>query len=348
MAQQKRKKKKRRSRHDPARREAARRREEARQQAAEERRRQQEAEERRTRLRKRLRRLTVPALATIGVFVLGFFLFRPPPELDEAIQITSPNALMSRLGYDNEWTDLQADDLPQPECGRAAAELSGIETYSAIYNGLITLWYRPTGRIGEAEIWDAVSEIDNHNLNVIVAPNSAIETPVAAASWNRLAEYEDTSRIADYVTTYLKHGSPGPDTCLGEYADAGSLLNSAGYDDDWTDVDPETIPEPVCGQIGTAVTGAQAHSALFNGAVILWHGSDDESTATKLAEIASGFDTQVLIAPNDAIDAPVVAAAWDRSMTFEKTDRVAVFVDAYQGRGPGEAACPTGFSAQNG
>ena len=183
MAQQKRKKKKRRSRHDPARREAARRREEARQQAAEERRRQQEAEERRTRLRKRLRRLTVPALATIGVFVLGFFLFRPPPELDEAIQITSPNALMSRLGYDNEWTDLQADDLPQPECGRAAAELSGIETYSAIYNGLITLWYRPTGRIGEAEIWDAVSEIDNHNLNVIVAPNSAIETPVAAASW---------------------------------------------------------------------------------------------------------------------------------------------------------------------
>ena len=219
--------------------------------------------------------------------------------------------------------------------------------YAAIYNGLITLWYQPDGEVGSAEIWEAMSAVDEANLRVVVAPNAAIETPVVAASWNHLAEYENTDRIADYVTTYLQHGGPRGDRCLAEFAEAGSLLTTLEYEGDWTDIDPGTAPEPVCGQVDAAITGAQAHSTLYNGAVILWHRSDDESTATKLTEIASAYESQVLVVPNDTIEEPVLAAAWDRSMTFENTDRVADFIGAYRGRGPGNAACPNKLPQQN-
>ncbi len=343
MAQQKRKKKKR-SRHDPTRREAARRREEARQQAAEERRRQQEAEERRSKLKRRTRRLVIPVLGTIAVFVVALTLFRPPPELDGVASFASPNALMSELGYQGEWTERDPDLLPAPQCGRTDEALPGIEAYSSMYNGLITLWYQPDGEVNDEEIWAALSEIDNYNQQVLVAPNTAIEAPVVAASWNRLAEYENTENLADYVQTYLRHRGPGREACLAEFAEAGSILVTYGYAGDWASTDPDTMPEPMCGQSDATITGAEIYSALYNGAVILWHASDDQNTIDKLIEIASTFESQVLVVPNDNLQVPVLAVAWNRAMAFENTDRVADFIGAYQHRGPGDAECPAGFA----
>ncbi len=345
MAQQRQKKRKR-SRHDPARKEAARRREEARRQAAEERRRQQAAEERRNKLRRRLRRLALPTLATIGLFVVALYLFRPPPELEGVVKFTGPDVLMSRLGYEGDWNSIGADLIPDPQCGITDQELPDIEAYAAIYNGFVTLWYQPGGEIGASEIWDAVSSIYDHNL--VVAPNTAITTPVAAASWRRLGEYQNTDDLAAFVETYLQHKSPGTDRCLGEFAEVDSVLATLGYEGDWASIDPAALPDPACGRLDAPISGAEAYSALYNGAVVLWHRSDDESTAGHLVEAASSYDSQVLVVPDDTMAGPILAAAWDRLMVLETTDRIAAFIDAFRGRGPGNAECPTNFTGQGG
>jgi hypothetical protein len=269
-------------------------------------------------------------------------LFRPPPELDGVQRFTGTDPVMSGLGYEGEWSSQDIELIPAPQCGLTEEAPPGTEVYSALYNGLITLWYQPGSGIGANDIWDAVSAVEDHNL--LVAPNTAITTPVAAASWSRLAEYDNTDDLAEYVETYLKHSSPGKETCLGAYAEVNSTLATLGYEDDWANIEPDA--EPVCGHLDSTITGAQAHSALYNGAVILWYQAGDQNIVDSLDEITSSYESQVLIAPSDAIDTPVLATAWDRVMAFEKTDRVAEFVDAFRDRGPGDAQCPTNFAEQ--
>lgn len=101
----------------------------------------------------------------------------------------------------------------------------------------------------------------------------------------------------------------------------------------------------VCGVQSTPVPAdAQIH-ALEHGAVAFQYRQeqteDDEIAA--LEELAAGYDTDVLVAPNPALDAPIVATAWRHRMRLDEADPelLEAFTTAFRGRGPENVDCPT-------
>ncbi|MEX2549695.1 MAG: DUF3105 domain-containing protein, partial [Nitriliruptoraceae bacterium] len=62
-----------------------------------------------------------------------------------------------------------------------------------------------------------------------------------------------------------------------------------------------------------------------------------------LEALADGYDSDVLVAPNPGLDAPIVATAWTRRMELETADPVLLeaFASAFRGRGPESVDCPT-------
>jgi hypothetical protein len=141
MAQQKSKKHKPRNRTDPARREIAAQRDEARRLAADERRQAQKAAERRTALRKRIRKLVIPALIGIAVFVCAVLFFKPQREI-KGVEKIEMAALFERLGYQIPGQTDQAS-LPNPECGALAEPIAtSAQLYSDLDNGVVVLWYK--------------------------------------------------------------------------------------------------------------------------------------------------------------------------------------------------------------
>jgi hypothetical protein len=98
---------------------------------------------------------------------------------------------------------------------------------------------------------------------------------------------------------------------------------------------PET---PTCGVFAEQVAAEDAVAALHAGAVVLWHRPDATAAAAELEAIAALFDSHVLVSPNDAIESPVVAAAWNRLMTYDEGAPATEFVETY--RDPGDGDCP--------
>lgn len=97
----------------------------------------------------------------------------------------------------------------------------------------------------------------------------------------------------------------------------------------------QSIPVPVDSQI----------HALEHGAVVFQYLPDriDDADVAVLEELAGNYDTDVLVAPNPELDAPIVATAWTRRMRLESADPelLEAFATAFRGRGPESVDCPT-------
>jgi len=88
-------------------------------------------------------------------------------------------------------------------------------------------------------------------------------------------------------------------------------------------------------------TAALAYSDLYNGAVVLWHATEDEATADALAALAADFPSHVVVSPSSAVTDGVLATAWDRRKAYEEVgDELTEFVEAYRSsRAPRGADC---------
>jgi len=74
-------------------------------------------------------------------------------------------------------------------------------------------------------------------------------------------------------------------------------------------------------------------AVLEAGGVVLQHRGLADGDRRRLEAVAG---PDVVVAPNEGLDAPVVATAWRHSMRCTEVDAAALaaFVDAYRGRGP--------------
>lgn len=103
---------------------------------------------------------------------------------------------------------------------------------------------------------------------------------------------------------------------------------------------PHRAQAPNCGVYTSQVPLDLAVHALEHGTVILWYQPQSPELAEQLIDLTSEWDSHVIISPNPGIDAPVVATAWNRRMTFDEvTPTVNEFVDVYRNRGPEAVLC---------
>ena len=102
--------------------------------------------------------------------------------------------------------------------------------------------------------------------------------------------------------------------------------------------------DPICGAFEDEISPEQAVTALYHGAVVLWHRPGlPESELAELAGFVDEFPATLVVSPNDAVAGPIVATAWGRLRAYDGADAdVREFVQIYRDRGPGEATCPTG------
>lgn len=105
---------------------------------------------------------------------------------------------------------------------------------------------------------------------------------------------------------------------------------------------PYLAGEPSCGIFTEEVGAEEAATAIYHGAVVLWHRPGaDLATIAALSGAAGRFDSRVVVSPNASIDELIVATAWNRLLPLDSADeRVSEFLDTYRGRGPGDAECP--------
>lgn len=103
----------------------------------------------------------------------------------------------------------------------------------------------------------------------------------------------------------------------------------------------DSLPAPACG-VASDLTAEQLYSDLWNGAVVLFHQPDDVATATALESLLEGFETHVVVAPNDRITQAVLAVAWERRLGYASADDPgpAEFTDIYRQSGKASADCP--------
>ena len=100
----------------------------------------------------------------------------------------------------------------------------------------------------------------------------------------------------------------------------------------------------ICGVQSVPIPAdAQIH-ALEHGAVAFQYLPDrlDSAELAGLTDLAEGYDTDVLVAPNPGLDSPVVATAWTRRMLLDDLDLdvLETFATAFRGRGPENVDCP--------
>ena len=76
--------------------------------------------------------------------------------------------------------------------------------------------------------------------------------------------------------------------------------------------------------------------------MVLFHQPDDVATATALESLLEGYETHVVVAPNDRITQAVLAVAWERRRAYASGDDPgpAEFTDIYRQRGQAGGDCP--------
>lgn len=98
---------------------------------------------------------------------------------------------------------------------------------------------------------------------------------------------------------------------------------------------------PECGVYTTPLPPELAVHGLEHGAVVLWYQADRADLGSALVDLASEWDSHVIVSPNTEIDDAVVATAWRRLKTYDDvSDDVRDFVDTYRRRGPERVDCP--------
>jgi hypothetical protein len=122
---------------------------------------------------------------------------------------------------------------------------------------------------------------------------------------------------------------PAEALAAGETFDYGTPAPTSG---------PYSPEAPVCGVFAEQVPAEDAVAALHAGAVVLWHRPDAAQAVADLEAVAALYDSHVLVSPNDAIDSPVVATAWNRRLAYTEGAPATEFVETY--RDPGRGDCP--------
>jgi hypothetical protein len=80
--------------------------------------------------------------------------------------------------------------------------------------------------------------------------------------------------------------------------------------------------------------------ALEHGAVVVWYRGDmAEELEEPLLDMLGRWDSHVIVSPNDDLDAPIVATAWNRLKEYTRPADVVEFVETYRGRGPEDIPC---------
>lgn len=103
---------------------------------------------------------------------------------------------------------------------------------------------------------------------------------------------------------------------------------------------PHSAQAPSCGVYSTPLDLPLAVHALEHGVVVLWFDPAQPTLAQELAAATEQWDSHIIIAPNNGLEAPIVATAWNRKMNYAAVeDGVADFVDTYQKRGPENVSC---------
>jgi len=122
---------------------------------------------------------------------------------------------------------------------------------------------------------------------------------------------------------------PAEVLAAGETFDYGTPAPTSG---------PYSAEAPTCGVFTEQVAPEDAVAALHAGAVVLWHQPGETQAAADLEAIAALFESHVLVSPNDGIESPVVATAWNRRMAYDEGAPATEFVETY--RSPDDGDCP--------
>jgi hypothetical protein len=104
---------------------------------------------------------------------------------------------------------------------------------------------------------------------------------------------------------------------------------------------PYLESDPSCGVFAEEISAEDAVTALYHGAVVIWHSPDlGEADVAELAALAADAETYVVVSPNASLDSPIVATAWNRLLDYDTPADAAEFIETYRKRGPGSADCP--------
>lgn len=98
---------------------------------------------------------------------------------------------------------------------------------------------------------------------------------------------------------------------------------------------------PSCGVVAEPVDAQVQVDALAAGVVVVQYREASDGGA--ITEAVADRPTEVLVAPNPDIDAPVVATAWGRRLRLDRADGALLraFVTAHAGIGPQVVDCRT-------
>jgi hypothetical protein len=107
---------------------------------------------------------------------------------------------------------------------------------------------------------------------------------------------------------------------------------------------PYAPGDPVCRVYPEGLEPEEAVAILRVGGVVLWHRPDDEALAAGLAEYAGSFESHVAVAPNPALDAPIVATAWVRLKAYDDVASLVEddFAGVYRQQRAEDGDCPAG------
>jgi hypothetical protein len=101
--------------------------------------------------------------------------------------------------------------------------------------------------------------------------------------------------------------------------------------------------DPDCGLFDYEIPTAQAATAVYYGAVVLWYRPDlPEEELQAIVAAASEHDSHWVISPQEGLESPIVATAWNRLMEYDSAEGVDEFLDIYRKRSPGDEDCPAG------
>ncbi|MDE0805672.1 MAG: DUF3105 domain-containing protein, partial [Acidimicrobiales bacterium] len=117
-------------------------------------------------------------------------------------------------------------------------------------------------------------------------------------------------------------------------------VQNASYDTDIPTSGAHASQAPACGTYREPLDLPLAVHALEHGAVLLWYDAARPELADELVAETEGFDSHVVVSAHPALDAPIVATAWNRRKAYEPGDsEIAEFVDTYRRRGPERVEC---------
>lgn len=117
-------------------------------------------------------------------------------------------------------------------------------------------------------------------------------------------------------------------------------VQGATYDEPAPTSGPHNPASPRCGTYREPLALDLAVHALEHGVVVLWHDPAQPELVEALETATAEWDSHVIIAPNDGIDADVVATAWNRRKAYDAGDpEITEFVDTYRRRGPERVDC---------